>query len=306
MAHRIRPTPLSLRRRIGVFIGRLIMAFFGLIERLRPLPAPSSTISLHRYGSHDAETIQYIPRKAGSPERAPVVYLHGGGWIMGKKELYTRELFFLAEAGHPVFNVEYPVAPENPHPGILLSLLDALRWIGREHPSIDAVHLIGDSAGGNLAMMLGILSANPGLLEDLDPGSSSTAPLACRSVVSLYGVLDRLSWLEHEFPGARLMLECYGGQAAFDENVGPGLSITPMDLQFKTHPPTFLIAGSADPLCESTRIFASRLAAGGGVVRSKIYEGEGHGFFNMSWRPASADLKHDLLAFLEHHDPVRS
>jgi acetyl esterase len=308
MAHSLTPIPLSLKHRIGLFLARLIMAFFGLVDRLRPLPAPPSTVSLHRYGPDDAETIQYIPRRLGSPERAPVVFIHGGGWIIGKKELYTRELFFFAEAGHPVFNVEYPTAPENPHPGILLSLLNALRWIRSEHPNVEAVHLMGDSAGGNLAMMLGILSANPPLIKDLKHGAvveaGADAPIGCCSVVSLYGVLDRLSWMEHRFPGADLMLECYGGRAVLEEKVGPELAITPMDLEFETHPPSFLVAGSKDRLAESTRICARRLEAGPGIVSSKIYEGEPHGFFNMSWRPASSELKSAVLAFLGAHDPL--
>jgi acetyl esterase/lipase len=295
---------LSLKHRFGLFLARLIMAFFGLVERLRPSPAPPSAISLHRYGDDDAETIQYIPRKSGSPERAPVVFIHGGGWIIAKKELYRRDLFFLAEAGHPVFNVEYPKAPESPHPRILLSLLNALGWIRREHPSVDAVHLMGDSAGGNLAMMLAIFSANPHLLQDLDREPVATVPVQCCSVVSLYGILDRLSWLDHGFPGADLMLECYGGPAAFEEKVGPELRITPMDLEFEAHPPSLLIAGSRDRLSESTRICAKRLEAGPGIVSSKIYQGEPHGFFNMSWRRASSELKLDVLAFLDAHDPL--
>jgi acetyl esterase len=280
-----------------------MMAFFVLIDKLRTSPAAPSEVTLHRYGPDPAETLQYIPRAQGTPERAPVVFIHGGGWIIGKKELYTRELFAFAEAGYPVFNLEYPVAPENPHPGILLSLLSALCWIRNEHPHVDVVHLMGDSAGGNLAMMLAIFSANPELMANLGDEAFAGVPVGCCSVVSLYGVLDRLSWLRAGFPGADLMLECYGGHAAFEEGVGPGLAITPMDLEFDTHPPSFLIAGSKDRLCESTRICVRRLEAGTGVVESKIYQGEIHGFFSMQWRPCHAELKRDVLAFLEAHDP---
>lgn len=302
MAHSLSPTPLSVKRRIELFFARLIMAFFVLVNKLRPLPPAPAEISHHRYGPDPAETLQYIPRKEGSPKRAPLVFIHGGGWIIGKKELYTRELFVFAETGHPVFNLEYPLAPQNPHPGILMSLLDALRWIHREHPGVDAVHLMGDSAGGNLAMMLGIFCSNSHLIADLNGDPAARAALRCRSVVSLYGVLDRLTWLQTGFPGADLMLECYAGSGAFEEQVGPDLAITPMDLEFETHPPSFLIAGEKDRLCESTQVCAARLASGSGVVTSKIYEGEIHGFFSMGWRPGYAELKLDVLAFLEAHD----
>ncbi len=303
MPPQIRPTPLSLKKRAGLFGIRAIMGSFKLVTLVRPTPKAPSSISLHDYGSHRSETLQYIPRQPGSPERAPVIYIHGGGWIAGNKEFYTSALFFLAEAGHPVFNIEYPLAPENPHPGILLSLLGAMRWIRHQHPEIHGVHFMGDSAGGNLAMMMGILASNPHLIKDFDSGSGENTPGPCHSVVSIYGVLDRLSWLKNEFPASRLMLESYGGQAAFDDEVGADLALTPMDLQFDRHPPSFLSAGTADPLCESSQICAQRLREGSGVVLHKEYDGEQHGFFNMDWRPAATELRSDILGFLGDHDP---
>ena len=57
------------------------------------------------------------------------------------------------------------------------------------------------------------------------------------SVVSLYGVLDRLSWIRNGFPAASLMLQSYAGKAAFEDKVGSELSIAPMDLSFDRCPP---------------------------------------------------------------------
>jgi acetyl esterase len=304
MSERLHPTPISLGKRIVLFLIRILMGLGVLFVKLRPSPAAPGPLSRHAYGPHPSENLLYIPRKPGSPTRAPVVYIHGGGWIMGKKELYTRDLYFLADAGYPVFNLEYPLAPEHPHPGILRSLLKAFEWIRENHPDVEKVHLMGDSAGGNLVMMLGILLSNPNLIEDLGPEGNDKPTLACHSVVSLYGVLDRLTWLENGFPGARLMMECYGGKPCMEEKVDANLAITPMDLDFDEHPPSFLIAGSADPLCESTQICAQRLVTGNGTAESKIYEGEQHGFFNMSWRPAADELRQDILTFLEKHDPA--
>jgi acetyl esterase len=294
--------PISFRQRAGVVGMRALMGVFSTVVRLRSKPPAPGPVTTHTYGPDPAETLECIPRKKGSPERNPVVYIHGGGWISGKKELYTGDLFFLADAGYPVFNLEYPMAPENPHPGILISLFRALAWIREHHTDVDRVHFIGDSAGGNLALMLGILCHNPHLIKDFDDTGASQAVLRCQSVVSLYGVLDRLSWVRNAFPGGKLMLHCYGGEAAFQQDVGPDLSITPMDLCFDTFPPSLLIAGTADPLCESTRICAERLNEGSGDSESKIFEGEKHGFFNMSWRPAAQVLRQDMLRFLERRD----
>jgi len=289
--------PLSFGQRIGVLAWRGLMGVGGVLSSLNKFDPPGP-ITQHSYGSHPDERIEFIPPRQGAPARAPLVYIHGGGWICGKKEMYTGELLFLAEAGYPVFNVEYPLAPERPHPHMLLSLLDALAWIRAEHPERGAVHLMGDSAGGNLVVMLGILLANPEKIRDLDADFTAPLPLA-QSVVSLYGVLDRLSWIEHGFPSARLMLECYAGPGALEHEGHPEAAITPMDFEFAELPPTFLSVGSADQLAESSRLCAEHLQKRFENVVYEVYEGEAHGFFNRAKRPATQRLRADILAFLE-------
>ena len=209
-----------------------------------------------------------------------------------------------AAAGHPVFNVEYPLAPENPHPGVLRSLFRALDWIRERDPELAGVHVMGDSAGGNLAMMIGLLATNPGLVAAVDPARSAGLPLACHSVVSLYGVLDRLSWIEDGFPGAENMMESYAGRGAFEAEVGPELAITPMDLDFSAAPPCLLTVGTEDPLLRSSRLFAERLRAGPGKVVLEEYPGEGHGFFNLGRSKSDARMNADILEFLTQVDPA--
>ena len=304
MTYSIPPTPLSLRRRINLLTARLFAFVATVLNWLRPLPKAPGEIVEYAYGQDPAQTLQYIAPNPDVPLRAPLVYIHGGGWIIMKNRLYTRELIDFANRGYPVFNLEYPLAPDNPHPGILLSLFSALKWIRKRHPEVDGVHVMGDSAGGNLAAMLAVLSANPNLLRGLGPGAPLEAPVSIRSAVALYGVHDRLSWLETGFPGAELMLECYAGRIAFEPTVPPDKAITPMDLEFDAYPPMFLITGAKDRLGESTKILGERLERMPGVSAYKVYEGEMHGFFNMPWRPGYAELRSDILEFLEAHDAV--
>lgn len=147
--------------------------------------------------------------------------------------------------------------------------------------------------------MLGILMANPQLIKPVDPEFSRPTPRP-RSIISLYGVLDRLSWIEHKFPSSTLMLHCYGGPAALGSEVGPEHAITPMDLQFDALPPTFIAVGSKDQLARSSQLCAERLQSQFEGVSYKVYEGQPHGFFNMN-RPASQELVADSLAFLSRH-----
>lgn len=281
---------------------RLLPIFFGATRLIRRPSPPPGPVREHRYGEHPAQRVESIPPRAGVPTRAPIVYIHGGGWIAGKKELYTRYLSPFAEAGYPIFNLEYPLAPEHPHPQMLRSLFSALDWIQQERPDTTGFHAMGDSSGGNLAMMLGLLAANPGLVADVDPERREGLALPCHSVVSMWGVLDRLSMIEDRFPGAKNALERYGGRAAFEPEVGPELAITPMDLDFDTAPPSFICAGTKDPLCRSSRIFAERLAAGPGNVVHKEYQGERHGFFVFGSSRSAPQLNADILEFLESVD----
>ena len=287
----------TLRDRLGVRMSRTLVAVVAVTSRLRNGPPPKS-ITEHNYGSHPAEHLELIPAAPDMPPRTPVVYFHGGGWICGNKNISTPKLLHLAEAGHPVFNVEYLFAPEHPHPQILLSLLNALTWIREKHPEQESVHLMGDSSGGNLAMMLGILTANPSLVTILGTDQTFDTPRV-QSITSLYGVLDRLSWIEVGVPRSSLMLRSYAGEAAFALEVEPRHAVTPMDLTFDILAPTFIAAASKDQLARSSRICAEHLEQFVDV-RYKLYEGARHGFFTFN-RPQSWELLDDILEFLDAH-----
>lgn len=294
------PTPLTYGERMKLRGLRGAMRAARAAMRLRPAP-PGLRRDRFRYGSGRLEVGDVLDGPASLAEPGtPVVFVHGGGWIIGHREVYTRDLGFLVDAGHPVANLDYPLAPEHPHPEPLLALLRALAWLRREDPRFERVHLMGDSAGGNLVVMLGLWLADPRLFEawaETVPAQPDAYP-EIASVVSLYGVLDRLSWLERGFPFARLMLQSYGGAAGLEPRVGPELALTPVDLSPTAGPPTWIGYGDADPLAESSRMGAAHLERAGIATESVCYPGQGHGFFNFPNRPESQQLRADVLGFL--------
>jgi acetyl esterase len=85
-----------------------------------------------------------------------VVYLHGGGWMMGTLGSYDSLLRALANAsGAIVAGVDYRLAPEHRYPAALDDSLAAVRWLAANAEQLggDGTRLAvaGDSAGGNLA-----------------------------------------------------------------------------------------------------------------------------------------------------------
>ncbi len=88
---------------------------------------------------------------------------------------------------------------------------------------------MGDSAGANLAMMAAIMFSDPSLAAHLGVEITGEVP-AIQSVVSIQGVLDRLTWIEDRVGPAALMLRSYAGQGALAAVVAPHLALTPMNM----------------------------------------------------------------------------
>jgi acetyl esterase len=100
----------------------------------------------------------YTPPEAGSPPPL-LVYVHGGGWVVGSIETHDPFCRLLSEAaGAIILSTEYRLAPENPYPAALEDVLAAYQWAATHAASFGAdpqrLLLGGDSAGGNLAAVI--------------------------------------------------------------------------------------------------------------------------------------------------------
>jgi len=277
--------------------------FGALALRKLTIPVRKQEFS---YGAHRAERLDYLPpaNPALKPQEA-IVYMHGGGWISCNKRYYPADLQFLCDADYPVFNLEYPLAPEHPHPHMLRSILRAVAWIKQRHPEIRRVHMMGDSAGANLAAMYGVLYCNPELLPALGGHLVADDLLHPASIVSLYGLLDRETLIgddpEQVKPVVRLFLQSYGGPDVLQPGlIAPEKAITPMDLDWKHHPPCFLGGGDIDFLRDSSVLYARELGRRGIPAEHKVYPAAPHGFFNMRHAQTPV-LKQDVLQFLAAH-----
>jgi acetyl esterase len=108
----------------------------------------------------------YVPW--GAPAAGPLlVYLHGGGWVVGDLDTHDVPCRFLArEAGVRVLAVDYRRAPEHPFPAAVDDAVAAVRFAIEEGDRLGAdparVAVGGDSAGGNLSAAAARLLAQGG------------------------------------------------------------------------------------------------------------------------------------------------
>ncbi|WP_400994988.1 alpha/beta hydrolase [Agromyces sp. GXQ0307] len=109
-----------------------------------------------------------IVRPVGAGGSLPVVlYMHGGGWVLGNAGTHDRLVRELATgAGAAVVFVEYDRSPEARYPVAIEQGYATAQWItasGAEH-GLDASRLVvaGDSVGGNMAAALAIMAKQRG------------------------------------------------------------------------------------------------------------------------------------------------
>lgn len=292
-------TNIALKNKPGVFFWRNLV--MPAVAAIGGKSFPKGKVTEYAYGDLKDEILDFIAPGKASEKQTAIVHIHGGAWISGSKgRFFSKPLLKFSDAGYPVFSLNYPLAPERPHPDMLRSLLKALVWIREKYPQHKSIHLIGDSAGGTLAMMLGIFISNPALLEKLDDVDINRLP-EIKSVTDIYGVNDRITWIEDGFPGAKFFIEAYAGEKAGGDPFISAIPVTPMDFEtIENLPPAFIACGGKDKLLRSSKIWAERIGKQFKDVHFKIYESAQHGFF--CFGTGCDELSDDMLTYFGKND----
>jgi acetyl esterase/lipase len=238
----------------------------------------------------------YLPPKFEDGKKYPgVLIIHGGGWTGGKRDA-AREINIgttLASHGYVCLSIDYllhdPNSDKSCWPQNLHDCKTAVRWLraNAERLHLDASHIgvIGGSAGGHLATMVGVTQPKDGL-DPAGPYGDQSCAVNC--VVDLYGPA--------EFSGRDIaILRKARGEA-------PDLykAITPLTHLDRNDPPFLIMHGTADttvPLSQS-EILAAALKKEGIPCQFEIVEGAPHTFH---LQPKEKDLRPIVLAFFDQH-----
>ena len=220
-----------------------------------------------------------IPARLYRPEGEDplplVVYLHGGGWMLGSIESFDTVLRALANAaGVAVLSVGYRLAPEAPFPAGLDDSICALRWAAAEARTLGAdperLAIAGDSAGGNLATVVARR-----LRDDV--------PL--RVQVLIYPVTDAgCNTASYREFGERHGLTAASMQRFWNlyldgaEGLQPDASPLRAD-DLAGLPPAFVLTAGFDVLRDEAEAYVEALREAGVEVRHSRYGGAIHGFW---------------------------
>ena len=221
----------------------------------------------------------YTPVAAGG-STAAIVYLHGGGFVLGDLDCYDALCRTLAnESGARVIAVDYRLAPEHPFPAAVEDCFDALKWIEENAPDLSVdpnrIAVAGDSAGGNLAAVLCLLAK----------GNRGEPAIAFQLLIY---PSTRIGGLDSGRPfGAGYFLdnrtiEWFTRHYIPSDADRSDWRLSPLDAdELKGLPPAYIVTAGFDPLRDEGIAYAEKLKEAGVPVTAIDYATMIHGFFSM-------------------------
>lgn len=222
------------------------------------------------YGVERTPTVRYMPgprgtldiyRRADAARMPVIVFIYGGNWQTGDKDMYGFAARPLAARGAVVVVPDYRLAPEVAFPAFVQDNAAAVAWTLRHAAEYGGdparVFVLGHSAGAYNAAMLALDE------RYLTAAGASRAQLA--GVIGLAGPYDFLPITQPDLK-------------PIFAPVQDGPLSQPITYADGTNPPILLLAGADDTtvMPGNTTRLADRIATRGGPVQSRIYPGLGH------------------------------
>lgn len=252
--------------------------------------APDSEASPVQAGSVAAEWVV----APGADERRAVLYLHGGGYVIGSaathRSLASR---ISAAAGSRVLVVDYRLAPEHPFPAAVDDAFAAYRWLLDEGFNPAALAIAGDSAGGGLTLAL--------MARLRDEGLPLPAAGVCLS-----------PWVDLEGTGASAepgavddpMVTREGIQAMAETYAAGNLRApmaSPLYADLSGLPPLLMQVGTREILLDDARRIAAQAEAAGVSVTLEEEQGLIHVWHLFPGVPESEQAVARVGDFLRQH-----
>ena len=252
----------------------------------RTVPGPAGEVPVRVY------------RPLADGPHPPIVFFHGGGYVIGDLDTHDDHARLLCrDVDAVVVSVDYRLAPEAPFPAGLEDCVAAYRWVV-EHVAdlggdVTRLAVAGDSAGGNLSAATAVAARDAGLplaaqlliYPGVDFVESQDHPSRAENASGYFLTAEDMAW----FGGHYLQ-----GSAPED----PRASVLRADLTGVA--PAVIGTAEYDPLRDEGEAYAAALDKAGVPVVQHRYPGLIHGFFGLGpISPACADAAAELCADLK-------
>ncbi len=212
-------------------------------------------------------------QRASSRFGEAILHLHGGWFSAGSAKAYRHLVGHIAtRAGARAFVPDYRLAPEHPFPAAVDDALSAYR--GMDESGIRRVAITGDSAGGNLALVLASrVSVKAVAAKGTLVGVAALSPVTdlTLSAVTYETRADADPYFTR--PQVAELVGSYLGKA----DPGDPLA-SPLHGGLSGLPPIRIHVGDDEVLLDDSRRYVERAVAAGVDARLDVWTGMPHGF----------------------------
>lgn len=271
-------------------------AYAASWDVMQSLGGEVASVEDRRIAGPGGELAVRIYRGLGTAPEAVLpglLFLHGGGWVIGNLDSHDRLCRRLASvAGLCVIAVDYRLAPEHPFPAALDDAMAALQWMQARAQALRitpaALGVAGDSAGGNVAAAVALLARDAGL------------PLACQALIypALDLTADSASYrrVVADAPLTAATMHYFIRHYTPDPAQRLDWRASPLRAPALAGlPPTLVFTVAHDPLCDEGLAYVQRLDAAGVRVHAVHCNDQTHGLLGQGRFVPAADSVGDSL-----------
>ncbi len=235
--------------KIAYFLGTL-----DLIEKDFPVPDNIVEYKDIIYKTIDSTNLKLdiYHSKTINENKPLLVFIHGGAWKKGDKHDYLRYLVDFAERGYITATIQYRFVDKAKFPAQLFDIRDAIVWLKKNSEKYNInknkIVVIGGSAGGHLAMMVGYTEDS----KEFNIANDSHYSSKVQAIVDIYGPYDLTTEYAREQSSVKNLIGVsYNNGKELYEKASPKYYIS------KNDPPTLIFQGTLDelvPVSQSDRL----------------------------------------------------
>ena len=232
-------------------------------------------------GAAKSESLKMdIVRPRGARASSPaVVCIHGGGFRAGSRDGYLSLCIKLAQRGYVAATISYRLSPGSQFPSPVHDAKAAVRWLRANATQFgidpERIGVTGGSAGGHLALFLGLTGGIPDF-EGTGPNLGQSSRVSC--VVNYYGPTDFTKSYGKSVDAAEVLPLFLGGDLQHQPR--SHIKASPLNWVTPNAAPVLTIHGTEDKYVayEQAVWLTERLKAAGVDTELETIEGAGHGF----------------------------